>query len=89
MKKSRTKGLLGWIMGLRGNPSTAYAVRDSQEAGMEKRAQIRSPHAADPDDSRQKVSVLSTHSFEVQGDVAKRTISTAKELLKRVPNGSK
>jgi len=40
-------------------------------------------------DSREKVAVLSTHSFEVQGDVARRTISTAKELLKRIPNGSK
>ncbi len=40
-------------------------------------------------DSREKVSVLSTHSFEVQGDVAKRTITTAKELMKRVPSGRK
>jgi hypothetical protein len=91
MKKTRTTGLLGWIMGLRGSPSEAYAGADGdpQEAGMEKRPQSKSPHTSDPDDSRQKVSVLSTHSFDVQGDVAKRTISTAKELLKHVPSGRK
>ena len=56
---------------------------------MERPAQVKSPQAAPREDSREKVSVLSTHSFEVQGDVARRTISTAKELLKRVPNGGK
>jgi len=59
---------------------------------MDKAHLVRPPQFVrqdEPADAREKVSVLSTHSFDVQRDVARRTITTAKELMKRVPNGRK
>jgi hypothetical protein len=95
MKIARIGDRVGRIMKvLRGRLIQAYpSARLSEEAAMEKAHPVRVLHVAarqeEPADSREKVSVLSTHSFEVQREVAKRTISTAKELMKRVPSGRK
>jgi len=58
---------------------------------MDELAPTKASHLAQRQDSgaREKVAVLSTHSFDVQEDVARRTICTAKELLKRIPNSNR
>jgi hypothetical protein len=99
MKKARTRGRFGWIMEvLRRRLIRAYSparhLEHAEEAPMDKAHLVRPPQFVrqeEPEevDAREKVAVLSTHSFDVQRDVARRTITTAKELMKRVPNGRK